>query len=691
MKLRFLLPAFCCLLCFQPVCSQSLLDKVPVNASLVLKYAGENFRTSLPLRKLESYSFLRNTLQKMLHSDSLSVLENTGIDLLQDAWQYVLIEDSATSLVSLFQLKDSNQFKALLQQNMQAEMRPQYRKGYRQVRLTDELYAAWNNRWAVIIYCSYNGRKNAYEYPAAADTAVALAEGTAGVVDSVLAVTTEEKAEIITTQPAPKIQKPGKTGTTGKKHGTPAKKKPGKGKAAPRKKPAPPPAATEDSEALEAERMAYQDSVDNARREAWYKAQQQHAAAVQQQASDSLMEVAFNQSVVSIRTEASYDKVIDPVAHVSVWLNYDNLMTQYFNLLFRGINRTLYSGLNARHLSRNNEAGFRTGMNIFFDQKRLRLEQKTYTPQPELNSLGREVYNSRQSPALAGYINPGCLAYLSSSLNTEAMAHYWYRLMRQYLSNNPFTGEFADLVDVYMDLMEIIIDEKAIGELLPGNMMMVLHKMDTRTVTYTDYEYDDNFKATEIKKTRQEATPDFSIVFETRKEGFMQKLAQLPLKYAEKGHYKYTDRGGYYELSFDSSKNALRALYFAVKNGRALISTSPEVVQHTLQNTGFSPDAAVMESVMRNNLSLRIDMQQIIRQISPQLSTALSQKISRHFEENMGDVSMESSYRDGIIQATTLMNINGNHSNSLEFFFNMIDQINQIIENDKAGQEIKIN
>ena len=93
------------------------------------------------------------------------------------------------------------------------------------------------------------------------------------------------------------------------------------------------------------------------------------------------------------------------------------------------------------------------------------MEQKMYSPNPQLSQLGKDMYNSRQSAALAGYINPGAVAYISSSINTEAMANYWYRLMRQYLSSNPFTGEYADIVDVYMDFMEIIIDEKAIGEL----------------------------------------------------------------------------------------------------------------------------------------------------------------------------------------------------------------------------------
>ncbi len=119
-----------------------------------------------------------------------------------------------------------------------------------------------------------------------------------------------------------------------------------------------------------------------------------------------------------------------------------------------------------------------------------------------------------------------------------------------------------------MDLLEIMIDEKAIAELMPGNMMMVLHDMKTKTVTYTDYTYDDNFKSTEIKKTREELSPNFTFVMETKKEAFLKKLARLPLKYVKKKKIKYKDKGGYYELSFDPEKDPISSLYFMVKNGK---------------------------------------------------------------------------------------------------------------------------
>jgi predicted secreted protein len=87
---------------------------------------------------------------------------------------------------------------------------------------------------------------------------------------------------------------------------------------------------------------------------------------------------------------------------------------------------------------------------------------------------------------------------------------------------------------------------------------------------------------------------------------------------------------------------------------------------------------------------MKINAKKLIQQINPQLSTDLSKKISNYLEENMGDVQMTGGIKDGMMQGSTTMSITGNHTNSLEFFFNMIDAINDIMEKDKLEREKKV-
>lgn len=259
------------------------------------------------------------------------------------------------------------------------------------------------------------------------------------------------------------------------------------------------------------------------------------------------------------------------------------------------------------------------------------------------------------------------------------------------MSNTPYMSEYADIIDVYIDLLEIIIDEKAIADLLPGNYLFVMHDMKPQLVNYTDYEYDKEFNRTEVKKSKKELSPDFTFIMETKKEGFMEKVAHLPLKYTEKEKFNYKEKGGYYELAFEDGKYPISSLYFMIKDGKVIVTTSKEVINMTINNTGFKVDEETKNSILNNNYSLQLDTKKLIEKLETQLSTDVNKKISEYLLKNMGNVKMESRLKDGMIQGTTIINIRGNHNNSLEYFFNMMDAINNIFEQDKQEKEKILN
>ena len=119
--------------------AQRLLSKVPANASLVVKYSGDNLTKTVPVKKLDSYNFVKNNLFKALKIDSLTSLEGTGISFEQDAYQYVTMEDSSINFVSLFALKNVQQFLQLVQANYHAEMKPEKKNGFEFLGISDDL------------------------------------------------------------------------------------------------------------------------------------------------------------------------------------------------------------------------------------------------------------------------------------------------------------------------------------------------------------------------------------------------------------------------------------------------------------------------------------------------------------------------------------------------------------------------
>jgi hypothetical protein len=683
-KLLVSLTLFCTVL--TTVKAQNLLAKVPVTSSAVIKYAGENFTKNMPLQKLDTYGFIKDNFFKMLRIDTLTSIKNMGINFEQDTYQYVTMEDSAMSFVTLLHLKNAAQFLQLIKASYGTDsiLKPIKKNGFEFLNISANTYIGWNATTAVIVNTTYQNKKSYYDYKYSnnSDSAVTVAAEavSAAVADTAAAVFTPPVIVKDKTKKPTYKKNTGKATVTAKGRGA-VKKQTVKKK------------LTEEqiAEKMAEENYRIQDSIENVKRELWDQQQDMIAKAKQLTAAEKIIANTFTGTVNSIENELSYKKIIDPAAHASVWLNYESLLKQYWGSMFGGAYYLFGAGRSYNLPVKDTTDGFKSAANMYFDKDKMRIEQKMFSADAKMAAMGRDIMNSKQNAALANYVNPDNIGYFSASINTEAMANYYYSLMKKYISSTPYMSEYSDMVNVYIDLLEIIIDEKGIADLLPGNYMFVMHDMKNKLVTYTDYDYDKDYNKTEVKKTKNELSPNFSFIMETRKEGFMQKLANLPLKYAEKGKYNYKDRGGYYELVFDSGAYPISSLYFMIKNGRGIITTSKEVIDMTVNNTGFATDAATKNSILNNNYSLNLNTKRLLQKIAPEFSTNLNKKISDYLLENMGDVKMESSIKDGMIQATTTMGIKGSHANSFEFFFNMIDAINNIIEKDKEEKEKSIN
>lgn len=659
--------------------AQSFLSKVPSTSSVVIKYSGENFSKNVPLQKIDSYNFIKQNFFKLLQIDTLTSLQHVGINFEQDAYQYITMEDSSLSFVTLLHLNNVQQFLQLIKRAYKAgtATKTEKKNGFDVIAIDKETYIGWNETAAVIVRTTYQNKRNYYYDYVSVDSARAeIVEAPVSVADTIRFTPPK-----IIKDKKPVVKKPATANSKSK----PVTKKPIT------KKP-----VIVDEEVIEEavvepatdNKYRVQDSINNIKRELWEQQQDMIAEKKQHVVAENIMTKTFTGTINSIENELSYKKIIDPAAHASVWLNTESLTRQYWSSMYLG---RFYGMGKPLQYMKDTADGYKTSVNIYFEKNKMRMEQKTYSADAQLANMGKDIMNSKQNASLVKYVNPDNIGYFSMSINTEAMANYYYTVMKKYMANTFYMNEYADIVNVYIDLVEILIDEKGIADLMPGNILFVMHDMKPRMVNYTDYEYDKDFNSKEVKKTKKELSPNFTFVMETRKEGFMQKIANLPLKYAEKEHFNYKERGGYYELTFDSGKYPISSLYFIIKDGKAIVTTSKEVVDMTLNNTGFTPDTESKNSILNNNYSLKLNSKRLMERLGTEFSTDVNKRISDYVMENIGDVKMESSLKDGMIQGTTTMNISGNHSNSLEFFFNMMDAINNIIEKDKQEKEKAIN
>ncbi len=632
--------------------AQDFVNLVPSSATLVIKYSGENFSKTLPLQKLDSYGFIKDDFFKILRIDTLTSLQNIGIDFAQDFYQYLSMEDTCMNFVTLLNLKNEAQFVKLMKANYGSSKKIIKKKGMSFMPVSETSYVGWNKTKAIIVNSSYQNRKSYYSRYYGDYTTV---DTVTTVVDTTITTTEIYSDSVMVEMDSTVVV----TDTTT--------------------------VIVKEEEDVELRQIT--DSINNLKWELWEQQQDMIAKKQQQFAAQKIINNSLAGNINSIKNDMSYKKIIDPAAHVSVWMNTENILSQYSSF-FGGGGFNPFG--NMPFNSTDTSSGFNSSVNLYFEKDKLRMENKSFSADAKMNSMMLNVMNSTQNNALVNYVNPGNIGYFSVSINTEAMANYYYPMMKKYLSNSLYMNEYSDVVDIYIDLLEIVIDEKGIADLMPGNYMFVVHDMKPQIVDYTDYEYDEEYNRKEVKKTKKEISPDFTFAMETKKEGFMQKLANLPVKYAKKGGYNYTQKDGYYELAFDTGKYPIKSLYFMVKDGKAIVTTSKEVINMSISNTGYTIDAETKNAIRNNNYALGINTKRLIQKLETQLSTDVNKKISEYLLTNLGDLKMQSGVKDGMIQGTTTLNIKGSHTNSLEFFFNMMDAINNIIEQDKQEKEKKL-
>jgi hypothetical protein len=670
--------------------AQDLISKVPSSSSLVIKYSGENFSKNVSLQKLDSYTFVKEHLFKMLNIDTLTSIQHTGINFEQDAYQYMTMEDSSLNFVTLLHIKNITQFLQVIKPSYKKNKidKTEKRNGFEFLPISETTYIAWNNDIAEIVMSTYKYRKSYWESKyAVSDTSMVMTDSAVAVMEAPMVADTA----VVEVPKVYKNQAPVKKSTTKK---APVKKSAAKTpKKTTGKKPpvvvdeeviaAPPAAEAPEDEAVSVVpwNRSAEDSIEDIKRDLWDQQQDMIAKKKQQDVAEMIFARTFTGTVIPVQSVESYKKLVDPAAHVSAWFNYDNILSQYQSLMYSG----MYSYMKAikPNVSTDSTQGLRMGMNLFFDKDKVRIEQKSYTEDPYVQGLIKDIMTSNQNPSLAGLVNADNIGYVSASINTEATAKYYYTLMKQYMHNTPYMREYSDVTDMYIDFLEIAIDEKGLSDLSPGNYLFVLHSMKTKMVDYTDYSYDDEYNRKEVKKSKKELSPDFTFAMDTKNEAFMQKLTKLPMKYAEKEKYDYKDLGGYYFLSFDSTKYPINGLYFMVKDGKVIVTTNKDVILMAKNNGSFPVDADTKRSILSNNYVAKINSKKLIEILGSQASTSASKKMAEYLKNNVGDVKVESNFKDGMIRGTSTMNITGTHANSLEFLLDAIEEFNKIYEADR--------
>jgi len=171
------------------------------------------------------------------------------------------------------------------------------------------------------------------------------------------------------------------------------------------------------------------------------------------------------------------------------------------------------------------KSGYR---DMFFDlaqqQNKITLKASV-TLGKDLINLTKKLYARKPNPKFAKYLTTETLGYFNVNINTEA----YLKEMPAFFGKNlkKYFGKENELFELLTLGLEIALDEKAIAKIMPGDNLVVVNGITNLKVDYVDYEYDDNYEAKEVKKTKEEKMPSFIWMFTSEDQRIIRKTADV--------------------------------------------------------------------------------------------------------------------------------------------------------------------
>ncbi|MFM7023908.1 MAG: hypothetical protein ACKOXB_13135 [Flavobacteriales bacterium] len=221
-------------------------------------------------------------------------------------------------------------------------------------------------------------------------------------------------------------------------------------------------------------------------------------------------------------------------ASVALFFDVESVYNIYFDFMRRGMRGLWYGADDNMFLMKNkvlNYANSEVNMGIYFNNDELLIKGKSKIGK-ELRKKIAKVYNRKYTGGIFDYVPANAIFSSGMRVNTEAYINFTFDALKDMYENMPRYGHYAANAVV---LIQTFLDEKGMGELMRGDVLFNINSVDKINVTYTTYNYDEEYNATEVTDVKQVNVPSFSVIGSTGNPKQLKILFDLGLGISD--HY----------------------------------------------------------------------------------------------------------------------------------------------------------
>ncbi|MFL0062125.1 hypothetical protein [Tenacibaculum maritimum] len=374
---------------------------------------------------------------------------------------------------------------------------------------------------------------------------------------------------------------------------------------------------------------------------------------------------SFNEKNKSIRNNSSYLKSIHKKAIASLWIrSYSDLVN---SALKKNMGFLLKKLANDKDTLKNKYTVESMVAHLFVNKNDITFSTEIFFNNALAKSL-RKIYNSKLNKSFLNYIDTNkALSYLSFSINTSnLLKEYPNIIVNTYGSLFPKIKEEATVAS---DLINLFLDEEAIGKLVTGDTVLILNDLKEEEVNYTTYDYDKDFKKTENVKTKKELRPSFLFMLGTENKDLITKLSLLSAK-----HNTTTTYDKYFKVSSLKEKLPID-LFFTTKDDIFFVTNSEKQIKDIANDT-FVSNVKKHQSLLRKNSSVAyIDINGILAKL-PSNSNSYEVKLATKVMTTFKEVYITTgSVKGKRMKSELKINLKESSKNPLEVLLDLFEDI----------------
>ncbi|WP_196940832.1 hypothetical protein [Sphingobacterium pedocola] len=259
------------------------------------------------------------------------------------------------------------------------------------------------------------------------------------------------------------------------------------------------------------------------------------------------------------------------------------------------------------------------------DKNKLKLHGALNLDQ-ETSKIFKKIYDKKLNPKMYKYLDKDALGFLSLSINSEAYLKYIPQYIQKYYG--AFVPRYQEAFSVGAMLFDIIVDEKAVAKVFKGDNLFVLNGVTKQEITYTDYEYDEDYNYKQIEKTKMDEIPQFLWMFSSDDMRLFEQLLELGVNQEE-----VLLENGIYKIGKISRQ--FSNFYVLMKDGIVFLGNDENQIT-AIKNNTYKPnvDGASMKIAKKNRFAALFHVNKI-----PTLIEELDLPVSRDLDSLTADLA----------------------------------------------------